>query len=153
MLEYVWHFGGTERVVLTGFCSTFEFLTEPLNVNWEIAISRFAYLRREARKMTLESPEAFCQIEFTCLEPLYWFALFAQPVRVAALLETTFSVRDRRASADNDEIKLSHFKNFTIALVKLAAFARRSAVRVSRRLSRFRGNRSLADYELRRRNA
>jgi hypothetical protein len=85
MLDYVWHSGGVERLVLTGLCPTFEFAAHPLDANWKIAMSRFAYLRREGTKITLESPEAFCRIKFACLEPLYWFALFAEPVSVGAL--------------------------------------------------------------------
>ena len=88
-LDYVWCAGGIERAVITGVCPNFEFSERALSLTTEITLSRFAYARRDGEIVILESPEAFCRIQFTCPAAWNWLGLFARRITIRSLLTST----------------------------------------------------------------
>jgi len=86
MLELVWFAGGVERAVVTALCPGFRLSESPLRLDSEVALSRFAYVRRDGVRIILESPEALCRLEFSCLQTWYSLGLLARPTSIAAAL-------------------------------------------------------------------
>jgi SagB-type dehydrogenase family enzyme len=84
-LEYVWSANGAERARITAMSSDFRFRQEPLTLTATVALSRFAYVRRDGQAVVLESPEAFCRLELVCLDLMTWLSRFGRPVPVRAL--------------------------------------------------------------------
>jgi SagB-type dehydrogenase family enzyme len=97
MLELVWFAGGVERAVISSFCPGFRFSETRLWLDSEVVLSRFAYVRRDGARTVLESPEALCRLEFTCLQTWYSLGLLARPTSIAAA----------RQSGHNDLVELA----------------------------------------------
>jgi oxazoline/thiazoline dehydrogenase len=84
LIELVWVPDGVARAILTSIHPAFRF-SDGTCQNSELVLSRFSYLRRDGDKMMLESPEAMCRIEFSCVQTSHWLTFLAQPVSIAAL--------------------------------------------------------------------
>jgi SagB-type dehydrogenase family enzyme len=85
MVEHVWWSAGVERAVVTATVPGFTFETNRLDTGARVALSRFAYARRDRSGLVLESPEANCRLAFRC--GLTWDAagVLASPVSMDAL--------------------------------------------------------------------
>jgi SagB-type dehydrogenase family enzyme len=86
MIEYAWLFDGVERAVINAFSSSFGFYDATLCLQGTFSLSRFAYARRDAGLMVLESPEAHCRVNFLCAETWRWVELFARGIRPLNIL-------------------------------------------------------------------
>ena len=88
MLALVWYSGGLERAAITSFSPSFRFSEIPLCQDFDVILSRFAYVRRDGGRTVLESPEALCRLEFKCLQTWYLLGLLWQPTSIGVAMRT-----------------------------------------------------------------
>jgi oxazoline/thiazoline dehydrogenase len=87
-LEHAFVSDGVEHVRFRTPMPAFRFSDQPLCLSSELALSRFAYARRDHDSLVVESPEALCRLELVSPHALGWFGRLAQPSSLGSLIQS-----------------------------------------------------------------
>lgn len=83
-VEYVWYTDDVQRAVVSDLSPNFAFKVSPLPLGAPLVLSRFAYAHRVGTTLAVDSPEASCRLQLSCLELAHPFAQLARSCCVGA---------------------------------------------------------------------